>query len=154
LIMQTQTIEKRQPFFIYRRITLNAGTEYFIEKIEQGFYYLLREIVVAYPELDVAGAVFGPELSFEMVQKAQDIFPQDEPIPFRLVSTPGNDGIQITAGGQLTATPVKSCKTLNVMYPEKDVITIKITGQNGVNPAIIDIMLNGYLIPIVTDRSF
>lgn len=140
--------EKRQPYFIYRRVTLNAGTEYFIEKIEQGFYYLLREIVVAYPELDVAGVVFGPELSFRMVQKAQDIYPQDVPIPFRLVSTPGNDGIQITAGGQLTATPVKANKILNIVYPEKDSIEIKITGQNGTNPEIIDIMLNGYLIPV------
>jgi hypothetical protein len=143
-----EAIDKRQPYFIYRRITLNAGTEYFLEKIEQGFYYLLREIVVAYPELDVAGVNFGPELSFEMVQRAQDIFPQDEPIPFRHVSTPGNDGIQVTAGLQLTATPVKANKILNVIYPEKDNIEIKITGQNGTNPVFIDIMLNGYLIPV------
>jgi len=140
-------MKERQPYFIYQRLTLAHPTEYFLEYVNQGFYYLLRDIYVSYPELDAAGATFGPELRFELKQKAQDIIPQDVPLPFRLCCTPGNDGIQATAANLLTAQPPKYNKMFNIIYPEKDNIEIKITGQNLTTPTVVDIMLNGYLIP-------
>jgi hypothetical protein len=141
-------IAKSQPFFIYRRLNLLQLTERFFYKVDQGFYYLLRDIIFKYPEIDATGAIFGPFLEFRLVQKAQDIYPDDVPIPLRLVSTPASFGNAINAAGQMTANSPRNQKTLNTMYPQKDNIEIKITGQNGVTPTVVDIVLNGYLLPI------
>jgi hypothetical protein len=141
-------IGKSQPFFVYRRLVLAQPTEKFFYRVDQGFYYLLRDIIIKYPEIDATGAIFGPFLEFRIIQKAQDIYPEDTPIPIRLISSPASYGVAINAAGQMTATQPTGAKTLNTIYPQKDNIEIRITGQNGVTPAVVDIVLNGYLLPI------
>lgn len=136
-----------QPYFVYKRITLALQKELFLFKIFQGFNYLVRDMIVQYPEIDNTGLIFGPYLRFKWTQRAQDVHPMDHPIPFRLVTSPASAGSQINVAGEMTAASIKNQKTLNVLYPEKDIIYIEITGQNGVTPEIIDIVLKGYLIP-------
>lgn len=146
--LDIDSISKSQPFFIYRRIVLLQPTEYFFHRVDQGFYYLLRDIIFKYPEIDATGAIFGPFLEFRLVQKAQNIYAEDVPIPLRLVSSPASFGVAINAAGQMTPVQPENQKTLNTIYPQKDNIEIKITGQNGVTPEVVEIVLNGYMIPI------
>lgn len=136
-----------QPYFVYQRITLISPIEYFFFHIDFGFYYLLRNLIVKYPEVDSTGAIFGPHLRFETVQRSTEQYAQDEPIPIELVSTPGSAGISINAAAQMTTQGPSSQKKFNVIYPHRDNIEIKISGQNGTTPELIDIVAVGYLIP-------
>lgn len=139
--------EGSQPYFVYQRITLTSPVEYFFYAIDYGFDYLLRNLIIKYPEVDNTGAIFGPQLSFEAVESAINRRVQNTPIPFNLVSTPGSSGVAVNAADQMTATGPKNQKKLNVLYPYRDNIEFRITGQNGTTPELIDIVTVGYLIP-------
>jgi hypothetical protein len=83
-----------------------------------------------------------------MVEKGSNKIPQNVPIPFRLFTTPGAEGVQVNAANQLTATGPKNAKLLNKVFPCRDNLEIYITGQNPIgNPPFIDMVLIGYLIP-------
>ena len=140
-------LQGSQPYFIYERITLVSPIEYFLHTIDYGFFYLLRSIVVQYPEIDSTGAIFGPHLRFESVETTVNHRVQNEPIPFELVTTPGSSGVAVNAADQLTATQPLNQKKFNVVHPNRDVIEFRISGQNGTTPELVDIMLVGYLIP-------
>lgn len=146
-IEQLDSIRESQPYFIYKRILLNTPTARFLHTIDYGFWFLLRKIICKYPQVDVTGAIFGPNLRFETYQTAANKFPQNVPIPFELVSSPGSTGVTIDAAGNMTATPVKNAKLQNVVHPYRDTIDIRITGQNLTTPTQIDIMLLGYYLP-------
>lgn len=136
-----------QPWFIYKRITLNQPINYFLEPIDYGFWYILRRINVKYPEVDAAGAVFFGDLRLERLERASGKWVQNAPIPFRLISTPHKEGVQINAASQMTATPLKNSLLQNVFHPYRDNIEIMISGQvPGVMPLIIDICLLGYYV--------
>lgn len=139
--------ENSQPYFVYKRITLTRPVEYFFHEIDYGFNYFLRYLIVKYPEIDVTGANYGPHLRFEAVERAINRRVQNTPIPFELVSTPGSAGVQINAANQMTATGPKNQKKLNVLYPYRDNIEFSISGQNGTEPELVDIVTVGYLIP-------
>lgn len=139
--------EGSQPYFIYQRLTLTNTVEHFLFPVDYGFNYLLRDIVTKYPEVDAAGATFGPDLSFTPVHTYQSRKTSNVPVPFGLVSTPGSAGVQVNAAAQMTATGPKNQKKFNVIFPYRDSIHIEITGQNGTTPVLVDIVLVGYLIP-------
>ena len=146
-IQNISALRDSQPYYIYKRLTLNSPYAYFFEPIDYGFWYLLRKIYVKYPEND--GVLFGPHLRFETYQRAANKFPQNVPIPFELVSSPGSAGVSIDAAtGNYTATPVKNAKNQNVVHPYRDNIELTVTGQNLTTPQSIDIMLLGYYIPV------
>lgn len=141
-------LRESQPYYIYHRVQLTSPTGYFFQAIDYGFWYLLRRVHVQFPEIDAAGAVYYPTLNVYSVERANNRIPQNVPIPFRLFCTPGSEGVQPTAGNQLTATGPKNAKLLNVVYPYRDNIELYISGQNPIgNPAFVDIALIGYLIP-------
>lgn len=135
------------PYFVYRRLTLTAPTEHFFFHIEYGFYYLLRELRVKYPEINTAGAVYGPQLEFKAVRRSTNTYFQDAPVPFNLICTPGSSGVQDSATNNLTATPPKNNKLLNILFPNRDNVELQVEGQNGTTPTVCDIVLVGYLIP-------
>lgn len=136
-----------QPYFIYKRIQLTSVKAFFLHPIDYGFDYLLRNIIVKYPEVDSTGANYGPKLRFESVETSASRRVQNVPIPFELVTTPGSAGVQINAALQMTATGPNAKKMINVVHPYRDNIHIEITGQNGTLPVIVDIVTVGYLIP-------
>lgn len=136
-----------QPYFIYQRLTLINTVEHFLQSVDFGFDYLLRNLIVKYPEVDAAGATFGPDLSFTPVNSYADMKTSNFPVPFGLVATPGSAGVQVNAAAQMTATGPKNQKKFNVVFPYRDRIHIEITGQNGTTPVLVDIVLVGYLIP-------
>jgi len=140
-------VDQYSPYFVYRRLTLAAAIEYFMFHIEYGFYYLLRELRVKYPEIDAGGVTFGPQLSFKAVRRSTNTYFQDAPIPFNLLTTPGSSAVQVNAASQMTATPPKNNKVLNILFPYRDNIELQVSGQNGTTPTICDIVLVGYLIP-------
>lgn len=142
------TIRESQPFFIYKRVELTAPINYFLFTIEYGYWYFLRKIFSKYPEVDTAGAVFGPHLKVEAYQRGGNIWPQNNPVPLELFTTPGSAGVTMLATGEMTATGPKAAKFQNVVYPYRDNIELQISGQNLTTPVQCDIMLQGYLIPV------
>lgn len=146
-VKELDSLRESQPYYIYKRIELNTPTARFLHTIDYGFWYLLRKIHFKYPSVDVTGAIFGPNLRFETYQTAANKFPQNVPIPFELVGSPGSTGVTIDAAGNMTATPVLNAKLQNVVHPYRDTIDFRITGQNLTTPTQIDIMLIGYYIP-------
>ena len=146
-IENLDSTRESQPYFIYRRILLTSPVVHFLFPVDYGFWYLLRKMYVKYPEVDITGAIFGPHLRFETYQRAANKFPQNVPIPFELITSPGSAGVTIDAAGNMTATGIKNSKLQNVVHPFRDNIEIKISGQNLITPTQIDIALHGYLIP-------
>jgi len=138
-----------QPYYVYQRVTLNSPQCFWLFTIDYGFYYLLRRIVIKYPEISALG-VYGPHLRFELYQRAQDTLQQVEPIPDDLFCTPGPNGVLIDAGGNMSESAPKAGKLLNIVYPFRDNLEVRVNGWNGTSPVICDIMMQGYLIPAGT----
>lgn len=141
-------LRESQPYYIYHRVSLAGPEGYFFHAIDYGFWYLMRRIHCAFPEVDAAAAAFYPELRVNFNLRATNVWPQNVPIPFRLFSTPNSEGVQVNAANQLTATGPKNVKLLNIVYPFRDNIELYITGQNPPgSPPFVDICSIGYLIP-------
>lgn len=139
-------LQNSQPYFIYRRLILTKQVEYFLFDIDYGFNYLLRNINVRFPEIDSTGAVYGPTLNFESIENSVGRRAQNEPIPFNLLATPGSSGVSVNGSGQMTSASLKNKKMLNVAYPYRDTIQFKVSGQDGITPVAVDIVLIGYLV--------
>jgi hypothetical protein len=145
-IIDTTLTKSIYPNYIYRRVNLVSGTNYLLFPIEYGYWYWLRAVRAKWPEVDAAGAVFAPELFIE-INEATRVH-QRAPVPLRLITSPASNGVQINAGGQMTATGPRAVKMLNEIRASRDNITIIITGQNATPfPAFVDILIMGYMIP-------
>lgn len=148
--MNVKELKEIQPYWIYQRISLVAPKGTFLFPVEYGFWYWLRFINTKYPELDAGAANFAPELAIEIRESGSLHNPQDvnfPPLP-RLFTTPGPNGVQINAGGLMTATGPKYQKAINSMHLHRNNIELYITGRSAIPfPTLIDICLMGYLIP-------
>ena len=144
-------LREGQPWFLYKRVSLVDPVGYCFFPLEYGFWYLLRKVNMKYADTDVAGANRTNRLNVEAILRGTNKIPQNEPIPFDLLSSPGPAGVAPGAGGQLTATGVKTSKLLNTLYPFRDNIELYVTGQQTSLPAFVDIVCIGYLIP---EKSF
>lgn len=144
-LLDVNSMQGVQPFFIYRRIALSGPISYMFYALDYGFFYLLRTIHAKYAETD--GLVQYPNLSIFAVQKGSGKEAQNVPIPVNLFCTPGNAGISIS-GANTTVASVKAAKLQNIVYPFRDNMEFQITGHAGGVPASIDIMLLGYYIPV------
>lgn len=139
-----------QPWFLYKRVPLTTPTGYCFFEIEYGFWYLLRKIHIKYAEFNSVAALYGPRLSVEAILRGTNKVPQNVPIPFDLISTPNQSGVDINVAlGEMTATAPKASKMLNILYPFRDNVEFYVTGQNvpAGMPPFVDIMAVGYLIP-------
>jgi hypothetical protein len=139
-------VSHNQPYFFYQRVNLILPITYLFFTIDYGFWYLLRQIHVKYPSDD--GAIGFNNLEVFAIQKASSKEPQNIPIPFTLFGTPGNSGIQLFPGNQMTAGRPQSAKLQNVVYPFRDTMEFQISGQNIAGPPILDICLIGYYVPV------
>lgn len=151
------------PFFVYKRIPLDAFRVYFGYKIDFGFTYLLRKIYCVYADLydvPVHGAhVYAPlpPLYIEFYDVTAYRSKQVSPIPIPLLASGGNSNmLQYNAispvdqngyGVEFDARPVKYSQVLNYMYRNRNDINISITGQNPSLGQYIDVMFEGYNIP-------
>lgn len=136
------------PNFVYQRINLIAGNNWFLFPIDSGYWFWMRGIRAKWPEIDTAGLVFAPEIFIQINESSRNRVHQNAPVPIRLIATPASNNVQINATGELTATGVTSAKMLNEIRPARDNITFIITGQNATPfPAWIDIVVIGYMIP-------
>jgi len=144
-LLDLNSMQGVQPFFIYRRVALTGPVSYMFYALDYGFFYLLRTIHARYAETD--GVVQYPNLNIFAVQKGSGKEPQNQPIPINLFCTPGNAGI-VDSGGVYTVGSVKAAKLQNVVYPFRDNMEFQITGQAGGLPLSVDIMLLGYYVPV------
>lgn len=139
-----------QPFFIYRRVTLNVPVAYMFFQLDYGFWYLLRKVHAKYAEQD--GANYFPPLNIFAVQKGINKETQNAPVPLNLFTTPGSAGLVYTAP-DVSCGSVKFAKLQNIVYPFRDNLEFQITGQNlATGPAYVDLCLIGYYMP-VTDNE-
>lgn len=146
--IDVEKISGTYPLFIYRRLALPTDRVPFFFPIDPGFWYWLRFIRAKWPEIDAAGATFAPELTIEIVESAVHRVHQNATFNLRLITSPASNGVQINAGGQMTATGPRSQKMLNEIRPQRDNITFYISGQNATPfPAFIDLVVFGYMIP-------
>jgi len=146
--------KESQPYYIYKRLILNTPVVYFLHQIDYGFWYLVRQIHVKYPEVDASGLNFGPKLGLSFRQPGSNRWPQNIPVPDDLFCTPGSSGVTIFPGFEMTSTPLKGAKLQNISHPFRDNIEIQITGQNLVTPYQIDIMILGYYIPVESQAQW
>lgn len=138
----------RWPFYIYRRVQMLGGKNYFFFPIDRGYQYWFREIRAKWPEVDAAGVVFAPEIFIEIDESSYHRVHQNSPVPLRLITSPSSNGVQINAAGEMTATGPRMSKKLNEMRPTQDNIMITLSGQNATPfPAFVDVMIMGYMIP-------
>ena len=144
-LLDLNSMKGIQPFFIYQRVALTGPLAYMFYALDYGFYYLLRSIHVKYAETN--GIVQFPSLNIFAVQKGSGKEAQNVPIPINLFCSPGNAGITLT-GANTNVASVKAAKLQNVVYPFRDNMEFQISGQTGVVPANVDIMLLGYYIPV------
>lgn len=152
-LFEPGTLEKKtfiQPLFIYYRVATTGIRGYFTHRLENGYAYIMRKILGKWAEVDAAGANFAPEIRFELFCRGiGKVHSTPEAITLRLQSTPGCSGVQLAAGGEVTATAPKSSPLMNILFPYSSTIEIEITGQNTALPLPpwVDIVLVGYLIP-------
>lgn len=135
-----------QPYFFYNRVTLLSPLTYLFFTLDYGFWYILKQIHVKYASSDKVN--FFPEINVFAVQKAASKEPQNTPIPFNLFCTPGNSGIELFPGNEMTAGNPSSAKLQNVSYPFRDTMEFQITGQNLIGPPVLDFCLIGYYLPV------
>lgn len=137
------------PYLIYQRVNLIAnapGKFYF--PIEPGYWYWLRQIRCKWNEVDAAGVVYNPGMFIEMRGSSRHRTYQDAPIPLRLISSPGGNGVNQVLPNLMTATGPASFKMIDEILPQRDNIEIYLTGHNVTPfPAFIDVLLVGYMIP-------
>ena len=139
-----------QPYVIYRRINMITGKNPLFFPIPYGYWYYIHRIYSQWPELDTAGLVFAPEISFENPENSRHIVHENNPVPIRLVTSPAEHNTQINAAGLLTAMPPLKTVDIDYVLPQRDNIQIYVSGQNATPfPAWIDIMMLGYLVPDV-----
>jgi len=155
------TAQQVQPYFIYKRLTLANYLEFFTFQIESGFNYLLRRFTAQWPSVSLIGPFYGPMLDFEFFHSSGWKIPQVDPIPGEVTTSPaGYESVEVAAvvgptspvyppgGVDLSASMRGSQIVLNYLYPWRDVIELRVTGQlAGHRPTVVDILLEGYYIP-------
>lgn len=144
------------PYFFFSDTAISGYRQYVSFKIDWGFAYFARSLVVKYPEvqklytdLDVSWDVLpGPELftdhaclqlTSEFFDNARAKARQNSPITIDLYTSPGMEGVREWGSPNgttdplfhhiMTATPRKAVTRLNYLYMYGDVIRIDLTGQ-------------------------
>jgi hypothetical protein len=171
-------LKESQPYWVYKRLrfeTSGQPRQLFVEQINPGFIYLLREIIVKASSALNNGSSWVVQEPFfnEMFSSSSLKARQTIPIPIDLVSPPASDGtehvsvkspdfagyetIYMTApaavdqnayGVNASSQGIRYAKKLNYFYPYGDVIRVDFTGiPNSEGTAYLDCVLCGYYIP-------
>lgn len=176
----TKSINKADPFnfddyrqqvpaFFYKRFRKDNPTtniespETWVIPLDFGYGYLLRMITSKWPMYESQSASIYPTLNISLFNTIRGATRQNNPIPLRLVSTPGKDGcFRFPAPAPVdndifnicySATPpLKNRLVYNLFYQYRDAIHMKFNFSPELPTQFheieyFDIMLDGYLIP-------
>lgn len=141
-----------QPYHIYQRVNITETNNPFLFPLPFGFWYVLRELRVHYPDHDTpAGNIFSP-LSFSVYLMGVNKWPQNAPVPFELSCIPAAAGVAVNAANELTTGVITLGKMINSIHPVRDNLNITIV-RLGVAPFVpfIDVDCVGYLMPQYID---
>lgn len=124
-------------YAFYRRLTLTSQPNpiLFSFRIREDYYYHLDALRVAWPPKSTEPWDESPPLNVELSKGGSSRSYQDEPVPLPLVTSP-------TVGRAL-----RYMVRGNVTFLPAELIMIRISGQNGTDPAFVDIMTEGFRIP-------
>jgi len=147
------------PYYLYQRLHLIHYREYFNYKVENGGGYMLRRLTVKYPSVDARGTTYNPQIEIEHFDNAVNKARQINPIPARLYAPPaGHEDIAVIAapspvdntafGVNMTSSQRLNHKILNYYFPYGDTILVHITGQDTTNPSYVDLLFEGYFMPV------
>lgn len=171
-----------QPLWLYKRLACTTGLgfappnlpQYSLYTVPYGFNYLARRILTQWDDVNDGGGVINPEARVEVYNRAYSRARQSgkamvagwpqlyAEIPLNTISSPGGANtrwnvapapVDTTAFGvNMTATPVKSAKFVNLTFPYADTIEVRIVDSLvgpawGWFPNYVDILIQGYLIP-------
>lgn len=146
------------PNYIFKRLNLTHFREYFVHQFDNGWNYLLRQVVIKWPEIThpVGGLTVGPQLYFEFFSESGSLTRQAQPLPGQLFTSPAGYDVEVSAAPlpvdtdcfsvNFTAQAPKYVAKINWLFPYKGALRIDITGQAGapIVPAYVDIFLMGY----------
>ena len=151
-----------QPYFLYEKRFIHFPIERFFWRIDYGFGYLLRRVVISWPYTLIANGGFPtPELYAQFFDSGTGKARQVDPIPVSLFSSPASFSeksptANFPAPDMRVGCGVRgSFKILNWYYPYGDTIELRITGQDTIgaqhcgqiNPPYVRVMLDGYYVP-------
>lgn len=163
--MLTQTLDidylKQQvPAWFFRRLTSNSINKYidFLIPIDWGYGYLLRSIKSKWRDVAGAGEPNSGHLDIKFIKTTRARELQNDYYPVRLISTPGENGVNFVAAPNpvdndifskcFAATPVKNVLILNYYYQYRETMYIKLLiGGLIEQDNYVDILLDGYYIP-------
>lgn len=157
------------PYFYFKRFHPDAITNGFeadinwIIPLDFGYGYLLRQISSKWPKYENQIGAQYPNLNISLFNTIRGATRQNNPIPLRLVSTPGKDGcVQVAAPAPVdndifsvcytSVPPVKNRLIYNLFFQYRDAIHLKLNWSPQLplqffENSYMDIMLDGYLIP-------
>lgn len=145
--------------------------------VPYGFNYLARRVSVQWDDVNDGGNIINPEARVEVYNRAQSRARQSgawtnaasgyrenyAQVPLDTVSSPAGRNTrwnvapapvdQTAFGINFTATPRKSSKIVNLIFPYNDTIEVRIVGTIWTLPAAdifpnyVDVLVEGYMIP-------
>ena len=122
-------------FSFYRRLFLpTVAPQSFTFDIPDSYYYHLNGLRIFYP--NTAGGDESPAIKFQVrrVVKNQEL--QVVPYVEKLQSTPANNQKR------------RYLSYINCLFAWREQIHITVTGQDGTSPEFVDIMSDGFRIPL------
>lgn len=146
--IKIEEAEGSLPFWFYENLTLNAIKTYLSFSMMSGYSYYLNHIIMQWPERDNVGALFNNSLTVQMIDNTGNHDMQVQPVPPRLLTTPGSAGITTDAGGNMLAGPGPSSMTIiNRLFYETSVLQLYVDRNSAVVwPLNVDVLLVGYTI--------
>lgn len=163
-VLQVDAAAQVLPFWFYRRVQVSGPVEYISFPIAFGYHYRLNRVYSKWPDRDATPVTIAyPQVQFFLSGQARAESSTFQPVafPLRLISTPAEPGVVVAAAPSpvdasafnvnMTATAPKVTPYLGLMFPDKDVINIRVEGAQFLagawRPEYVDILLDGDRIP-------
>jgi hypothetical protein len=151
------------PFFFYQRVAFLQPVEYLFFKLDYGYNFVIQRIAEKHNEGDIR--TLSPQINIELIEAGSGRKRQGSPVSINLISSPCEPGVSYAAEAapvdtkgfsvNMTATPRKIFKALNIPFCFADSIKLQISGQvitSNSNPALnypsyADVLLEGRYYP-------
>ncbi len=144
-VLNSQVIkESIRPMWFYRRIIPAQLVEPIPFLLDNGYYYDIIEIRAKWPQHEAVPVTTSPEIFISIYDSGRGNRRTAVPIPLRLISSPGNQGVLFNAAFMTAAQGPRNQSRLYVIHPLRGNMYIEIEGQNLIpSPPFIDLVVCG-----------
>jgi hypothetical protein len=169
MLQRIDIARNRYPYLIFKRIPIINHANTVLLPINYGFDFLLRRITACWDSQDSGAANVYADLRISLTQTTRQRNLQNQSYPIALISSPASAGVYYASAPSpvdndafskvFVAAPREIHKTLNILYRNKEEISLSIEGAT-INsssdptlnhPSYVDIVLEGDNIP--TNRN-